>query len=306
MSFRSFFNRYRLIGPIRRFQGRGVMLAGLAGLCVLITWSTMSEVRTISIQATTLGGGLTFQGQLNDWAFEKATVCRLLSQPDFRTIDSDSEDVCARSLYETETIEDTVIEWGSNSSIRFKGSKEGEFVIQTLDSNTPGLPEGTLIVISPSVWAGHGALTFQGIAQLGAEISSGSKDYLLEGSWEAHQSGFATSFLRDVTEVVKSGSFIRGATVDLVSDTSDVLSYGHITPVGTDEAGVKIALLSERGPVAIRVKLYGLSKPAVFRPDWIDTLSSSPMLIALAVLFSFLLASIQIVSIVPARRKNEQ
>ena len=282
------------------------MLAGLMGLCVVVTWSTMSNIRTISIQATTWGGEITFKGQLNDWVVEKGTICRLLLTPNFRAKQPDTSGPCSLSLYNREVVEDAVIDWSADTTIRFTRNGQGEFVVQTLAGNTAGLPEGSLIVIPADTWRGHGALTFQGVARLGGAIASGSKDYLIGGTWEAHQSGLATSFFRDVTEVVKSGSFKLGAAVDLVSETPDVLSYGHITPAPEDESGVGVALLSERGPVAVRIKHYGLSKAAVFRPDWIDTLSSSPMLVALAVLFSFLLAAIQIFSLVPTGRTRDR
>lgn len=288
----------------RKFRTRGLVLLSLAALCLIVAWSTMSGERTFSVVASTRGGELAFKGELNDWIFREVTICKIREKPDFRASPKDSAKRCADSIYEVHTYTDRIVEWRSETKIRFLVNGQGDLVLQTLTDATRDLPKGSLVIIPSHIWSGHGALTFQGTARLGGDIATGSRDYLIGGQWEARQSGFATSLFRNVTEVVKSGTLVRGSTVDIVGDGKEVLSYGHLTPGTSEYPGVEVALLTERGPLALRVSHYGLQQPAIFKPDWIDTISSSPMLVALAVLFSFIVAVIELLLAIPVSSKQ--
>lgn len=282
---------------------------GLIGVtCFTIVFVTVADKRTFSIVARSLGGEITFKGELNDWLIEQGSICKLRDLPDLRMPPAESASPCDPKVYTTTVVTDYALQWGDGSVVTWKRHASGALQFSLLAGTTDGMEPGSLLVISDIDWRNHGALAFQGVVRIGSTIATGSDDYLLEGSWQALQSGLAASLFRDVTDVVQSGSLSRGLAVDFHrlgspkdGDEETVISYGHLTPAEGDERGAIIALLTEHAPVSLRINYFGLREPALFRPDWIDTVSSSTMLVAFAVIFSLLIGILEIVNAIAIR-----
>lgn len=289
---------------VRAFRQRGMILMALVAMALLVIIGTVSGVRTFSIVASTMGGQITFRGESNNWVFSEATVCRLREVPDMARAEGPG-DVCSARFFDAKADRDVLLEWKDGTSVAFSRNGDGGFTVKTLSDQTEGLPKGSLVIVPASAWGGHWALGFQGIVRLGGALGTGSRDYLIDGEWEARQQGLAMSLLRNVTEVVKAGTLTRGSIVDVVrrqdgaDDWGEVVSYGHVTPASVEDPGVEVALLTERGPLALRVEYYGARQPSIFLPDWMDTVASSPVLVALAILLSFILVVIELFFAIP-------
>ena len=277
--------------------------------CLAIVFGTTARKRTLSVVATTLGGEITFDGQLNDWRFSDVFICRLRDDPDFRVIDTLQTSPCDSAMFSVQHLKDIVVRWNNHDQIQFSTYGPEGLKIRIVSDKVAGMPPGSLFLIPSTGWAEDGAFTFQGTVRLGGEMATGSTDYLLSGHWEALQTGIATSLIRDVTDVVKSGTLVRGSTVDFIKLDSktnmehDVISYGSLTPPGNSAAGIMVAVLTEKAPVALRINYYGLDKPAIFKPDWIDTITSNTMLVALVFLLSLIVGILELTRVV-FRRYN--
>ena len=274
-------------------------------ICLAIGFGTMARERTFSLVATTLGGEITFNGQQNDWQFSEVIRCTMRASPDFRISGEAREELCDNALFKVEHLSDIVVSWRDTERIQFRSHPSGGLQIRLDTDSRADMPPGSLLIIPQAAWADHGALAFQGAVQLGGEMATGSTDYLLSGHWEALQTGLATSLVRDITEVVKSGTLVRGSTVDFIKSEGNVISFGHLTPPDESATGIEVALLTERAPIALRVSYYGLQEPAIFKPDWIDTISSSTLLVALAALLSLIAGIVGLVLAVPGQQEQD-
>ncbi|SNT42160.1 hypothetical protein SAMN05421763_11714 [[Luteovulum] sphaeroides subsp. megalophilum] len=280
---------------LRLVTASAIVIAGLTGLILFLS---ASIERSYSIAARTLGGELTFKGQSNDWLLEKVDICKMRGPEDMRLPAAGDDRRCPETLYEVLPQAETVLHWPPDTRIGIRHEASGDLIFIVLSANVPDLPEGSLIVIPAEAWQTHGALAFQAEVRIGGLMATGSEDYLMEGRWEARQSGIAASLRANVAEVVGSGALSLGTTVELI-DTRDtaagIVSFGHVTPtVSRDERGFDIELLSERGSVALRVWHFGLQEPTIFRPDWMDVVSSSPILVALGPLVALVAGLVEL------------
>ncbi|TJZ88623.1 hypothetical protein FA743_19930 [Paracoccus gahaiensis] len=259
----------------------------------------MARERTFSLVARSLGGTIAFEGELNDWMIQSGVECRLRDSPDFRMLAARDVSLCDARIYEATTFAERIVAWRDGTEIAWRRAASGALQITVQNDATATIPSGTLIVVPDADWRGHGALAFQGIVGIGRTVSSGSDDYLLEGTWQALQSGMAVSIFRDVTDVVQSGTLTRGSAVDFrrdgaPQDDTAVTSFGHLTPTEDDQRGVIVTLLTQHAPVALRVNHFGLNAPTLFKPDWVDAISSSTMLFAIAVMLSLLIGILEL------------
>lgn len=291
-----------------KFWLRWFSLVLIGVICFTIVFVTVADKRTFSVVARSLGGEITFQGELNDWLIERGSICKLRDLPDLRIPPTEDASPCDPRIYTTTVVTDYALEWRDGTVVTWKRHASGALQFSMLEGTSEEMEPGSLLVISDIDWRNHGALAFQGVVRIGSTIATGSDDYLLEGSWQALQSGLAASLFRDVTDVVQSGSLSRGLAVDFHrlgspkdTDEETVISYGHLTPADGDEKGAIIALLTEHAPVSLRINYFGLREPALFRPDWIDTISSSTMLVAIAVIFSLLLGILELLNAIALR-----
>lgn len=280
---------------------RASIVLGIVLLSLITILATRASERTYHVEASTWGGTVTFHGMGNDWLISRGVVCTARSVPDLRDAGPRDASRCPASGFEApREINSEVVQWRQGTRIHFRRAPDGRLIIRTLNDGTETLPIGSRIVIPGSAWQGHGAFTFSGSVRIGGDMATGAQDYLIGGRWEARQMGLATSLFREITEVVQRGDFSRGASVQVVDDAGPVISYGHLTPAATDDPGLEVVALSERGRLSLEVQYFGLPKPSIFKPDWMDTISSSPMLIALAILLTIILAVVQLVIAVAA------
>ncbi|WP_306131949.1 hypothetical protein [Roseivivax marinus] len=244
---------------------------------------------------------MTFQGEANAWSIEDGLLCVASTTPDPRAqSDSNYQSACPEALFSSAIeIQNHTIEWRKDTTISFSREQSGDLRVIAEDSNTAELPVGSVIIIPAEAWASHGALVFRGVSSIGKDMGPGASDYLIEGTWEARQLGAATSFFRDTTEVVKRGTLIRGAHAQILdSEGNPVETFGHLTPLKSDEPGLGMVVLSEKGDQILSVGYYGLQDQSRFEPDWLDTVTSSPALIALAVFFGLLLTTLQLMLLI--------
>lgn len=291
----------------RLARSRVAILFGVVVTALLIVLVTVASERSYQIAAATWGGELNFRGHVNDWNVERATLCRARTNPDLRA--GDMAGPCPASRFHPpEALSDDVIRWAEGTRVHFRRMRDGQLILRTLNDGTERLPVDSLLVIPAEVWAGHGALTFTAEVRIGGDMGPGARDYLIGGTWEARQTGLATSVLRDVTEVVKQGHLSRGASVRVVKEDGDdpVVSYGHVSPAAKDDPGVEIVALSERGRLTLEAQYFGLTGPSRFTPDWIDTISSSPMLVALPILLTFILTVVELIAAVLSFGRNRE
>ncbi len=289
---------------MRHIWARFFIVIAIAVICLAIVFGTMARKRTFSMVATTLGGEIMFNGQQNDWHFSEVIQCSLRANPDFRATDKPQASPCDGAMFNVQYLSDKVVPWKNSDQIEFSSNSSNGLQIRVKSDTVPGMPPGSLFIIPQTAWADHGAFAFQGTVQLGGKMATGSRGYLLSGHWEALQTGMATSLVRDITDVVKSGTLVRGSTVDFIKPGGDVITYGHLTPPDASTAGIEVAVLTEKAPIALRVSYYGLHEPAIFKPDWIDTISSSTMLVALVVLLSLIAGIVELSLAISDRRKR--
>lgn len=270
---------------------RAANVGAILLLGLLIIAGTGASKWTYHVAASTWGGTITFRGEGNDWLISRGTRCAARAVPDLRAADPADDRPCPPARFEApQEIVSEVIEWREGTRIHFRRAPpDGRLVIRALDGGTAGFPADSQLVIPADVWQGHGALVFTGSVRIGGDMGTGAQDYLIGGQWEARQIGFLTSLVRDITEVVQKGELTRGASVQVVVGAEPVISYGHITPAGIGDPGLEVVALSERGRLSLQVAYFGLARPILFRPDWMDRILSSPVLIALTVLLTLIL-----------------
>lgn len=286
---------------------RTSIVIGIVLLGLITILATRANEWTYHVEASTWGGSLTFDGEGNDWLILQGTICPARAVPDLRNADPEDESSCPAARFEVpREIQSDVIHWREGTRIHFRRAQDGRLIIRTLNDSTDGLPTGSRLEIPSAVWQRHGALIFSGSVRIGGDMGTGAQDYLIGGRWEARQMGLATSLFREITEVVQRGDLSRGASVQVVGHADPAISYGHLTPAATDEPGLEVVSLSERGRLSLQVQYFGLSKPSLFRPDWMDTISSSPMLFALAILLTFILSVVQLVIAVAAGGRDNR
>lgn len=281
-----------------------VLLFSLTIFGLALVAGTTSADRTFSLKATSRGAYLIFMGNQNSWFFDLVTVCRPLEIPDFRTKDNADAQLCSKAAYSIEDASDTAIRWSDGDEIEVTLRRSGALQLRLVSSSQQNYPNDTLFVIPSEVWTESGALAFQAVLRVGGAMASGSRDYLVEASWQALQSGFWTSIFRDTTEVVKSGELLPGASVDFIAPKRVVTSFGHITPPSQAERAFQISALTERADISLRASYFGLEAPSVFKPDWIDEISSSTIIVSLAVMMSLIAAVIEVAGGLGARTEK--
>lgn len=258
--------------------------------------------RSFLIEARTTGTSIVFAGIGNAWNFPAATLCAPRAVPDLRRAEA-GEGPCGADLYVITALSDETLDWPDGASVDVHLDSDGAFVIELLHP-IGERPAGTLIVVAPEAWAIQGALTFRGTLSVGEVMASGARHFLLDGRWEARESGWAISLFRGVTEVVKQGALSLGAEASIIAGDGPAIMYGHLTPSGAG-AAMTVTAISQPGDTALRLVHFGFEKPSVIRPDWIDTALASPFLLALVALLGLLTSVTQVLrDLVFARRED--
>lgn len=270
-----------------------IVLACLS-LLVLMAVLVYEPKRSFLVEAETRSIELTFLPGANTWRFPDAVVCRPLPAPS-RVPDPD----CGLA---SEAVQpnggEWIMAWDADMRIRLTADDIGQIRLEVLSSIREDLPVGSTVRIGAPGTEDIGALTFAAAAVLGREMTTGSQSYLISGRWEAREESFVVSAFRSLTEIVKSGTLSLGTQVSILNDGTTAKSYGHVVPMTGPDSGLifHVSILSEAGDTALSVRHFGLDRPVIIEPDWMDVILSSPLILSIGVLLAMLAAVSQIVS----------
>ncbi|AFK56063.1 hypothetical protein TMO_b0055 (plasmid) [Tistrella mobilis KA081020-065] len=281
----------RYMAFLRRF------VSGFSVLVVVtvVFLATTANDRSFQIEAETLGAAITFEGDQNIWNFSAAILCLPRAIPDLRQLTTEAVDrdtACTEAFFELAERTDLSIHWHHGDEVAVSVDGEGRLEIEIRRRRETDVPEHAFLVIPADIWTRQGALTFVGSARIGGDMATGARDYLRAGRWDVRQTGIANSLFRDVTEVVKRGDFTLGSSVQVLNAGMPATLFGSITR--SAEAGIRLVALSERGEVELQVAYFGVGTPVILRPDWIDRIVSSSVLIALIGVMTFASSIFQI------------
>jgi hypothetical protein len=295
----------------------GVFLFFLCGLALLVALAFGAGAeRTLLIDARTNSVQVEFKGDSNAWPVDGALVCTPLARPDLRADRGDA--VCDARLFGAPTPGVGFVTWGDGGSADISMDKTGtELVIRVLRSSSHVAE--TRILVPLAEWRRVGAFGWIGHVTVGRQATSGEAGLLVQGTFEARE---VLSFLPEslrTTEVVKTGVMRSGEKVSLVArqdcpwwstrprgepesatcreGTGDqqgsgtvhlpVTAFGHVTldsGAADDGAvnGFRVVALTAPGKTALSIAFAGADRPVLIRPNWIDRLTTSPVVSALA------------------------
>jgi len=285
----------------------GASLLGLRKVLIVLACLSLLTIlalliyepkRSFLLEAQTRSIELTFLPGPNTWRFPEAVVCRPLQVPS-RIPDPD----CGLAFEAVhESAGEWIMAWDPDMRIRMIAGVGGYIRLEVLASSREDLPVGSAILINQADVPEIGALTFAASAALGREMTTGSQSYLLSGRWEAREEGFVIAGFRSITEVVKAGSLSLGTQVEILNNGFTARSYGHLVPIIGPENGIvfHVNILSEAGDTALSVRHFGLDRPVIIEPDWMDVTLSSPLILSIGVLLAMLAAASQILSDAPS------
>lgn len=277
---------------------RSASILGGLGLLALVVLLTFAADRSVLIEAETSGLRLSFSGEANAWRFDTASRCVLRASPQPRLASGQDAETapCSPVLFEIQSLTDHAINWRAGSVVDMVIDSAGALSIHLVERGQTDLPLDSYIIVPAAAWARHGALTFSGTLRLGEPIASGSRNYLHSGRWEMRQSGFATSLIRDIVEVVKRGEVTLGASVEIYSGARPATMFGSITPSHSANSAVdmRVTALSQKGPVELQLRYFGLQDPTILRPDWIDRVVSSSTLMGILAIMTFVATGYQL------------
>ena len=278
---------------MRRHRGRlsGSVLPVLALIFVTIFLALIvfGSSRSFLVEAQTDGVQISFGDGQNLWRLPNAILCVPLDAPSLKP-----DAVCGQASAPEGQAREWLLDWSDNAVINLHARDDGGLEVNIIEPGSSTLPERGMLILSKSAWRGAGALTFQASVTVGQDMQTGADKFLRDGRWEAREAGIVTSFFRSLTEVVKSGDLSTGSKVVVLSNGKPAKVYGHVIPAR--EGGLAVTMISEFGNTALSVRHFGLDDPVLIEPDWIDVAISSPLLLAMAVLFSVLASVSQILS----------
>jgi hypothetical protein len=281
-----------LLVPRPRARRLGVLLSlgFLASVVVLFLGLLLfGSSRSFLVEARTDGLRLSFAEEGNIWRLPDAVLCLPLDRP------ADVPDpVCGLAARPDGTRRERLADWSDGTVVDVTRSPDGGLRVAIVAAGPSTPPEGAAFLLPAGAWRGAGALTFRGAVTIGQDMRTGARHFLREGRWEARESGPVTSMLRSVTEVVKAGTLATGSAVTVVIDGEPARVYGHLRP---DDGAIGVTMISQLGDTALSIRHFGLSGPSLIRPDWIDVAITSPLLLALAALFSGVAAVGQVVTL---------
>ncbi len=263
-----------------------------------------TATRTYLIEARTLGATVTFEGDTNAWQLDGAMLCTERSAPDLRDTTSG---ICPPAIFETSAPETRILDWPPDSRVALRLQPDDSLLIESLSGTAPAMPVGALLVVPKAQWQRHGALVVNGAIRFGGDMGSGAQDFLETGTWDARQTSLAAAYFRPTLEVVKSGNLTRGASAEIWRANGPATMFGHITPSFEGSApGLIMSFLSEAGRVEMRVRYYGLDGYAVIRPDLLDTIRTSPILLAAIAVLTVLATVKDLLSLAGPKRKENR
>ena len=271
-----------------RAAGRPWILASLLVLLALLALAAAGSDRSFLLEARTNGLSIRFDSAGTAWRLPATQRCVPVEIPD-----PSRTGPCGPAAAPDGAASEWAVAWPEGTQVDLTRRPEGALEVRVVSGGGAGDPAGTVFVLPARAWPEAGALAFSGAVTLGDDMRTGLRRYLLAGRWEAREAGPVTSLLRGVTEVVKTGELATGAKVSVLRGDAPARVYGYVTP-GPD--ALAVTMISEAGDTALSVWHYGLEAPVVLRPDWVDVAVSSPLLIAVATIFTILVSLGQVLT----------
>lgn len=261
--------------------------------------SGVGSDRTIVIEAESRWASIEFRGDTEAWPIGSAIIChprpqRNLSLPR-------GEGPCDARLFEETDSETGFVEWGRGGKVEISVTNSGGLLVRIVTARSH--PDGTQILLERPEWERVGALSWFGYVTVGKSAESGELGVLLSGQFEMRELVWWFGSEGRGTEVVKSGSLRQGETVSMVemrkseanTGPEPIPSFGHIFPSKQNDA-FRLVGLSSVGHPALSIGFHGAEKPAIIKPNWIDRVTTSPMLAALISVFAVLISVTSLVS----------
>ena len=279
-------------GQMRKTSLAVSIICVTMGLLIALASGVGSD-RTLIIEAETRWVGIEFSGDTDAWPIGEAYICT--ARPERALSLARGDGPCDERLFEITQSQSGFVEWGRGGATEVTSGVDGGLIIRVIRSNSH--PDGTLILVDREIWRTIGALSWFGYVTVGKTAESGERGLLLSGQFEIRElfKWFWPS-LRG-TEVVKSGVLRQGEAVSLIdagrpqreASQTTMQSFGHIYFADSNDA-FRVVGLTSVGKPALSIRFLGADKPAVIRPNWIDRVTSSPMLAALITIFAILIS----------------
>ncbi|QPM90830.1 hypothetical protein [Pseudooceanicola algae] len=275
-------------------------IAGLivVSFCIAVIWG--SWTRTFLVEARTFGAILALRGDTNTWELENAVLCEAKA-PDPT---AKPNEYCPSVIFTVSESGPRILDWPPGAVVSVRLRPDNSLQVEAISGAAPVLDDGDRLVIPSETWMRHGVLAVNGAIIFGGNIASGARDYLLSGHWEARQESLASSLFRPTMETVKQGKLSRGASIEIWRSgwlwgqrgkAVQATVFGHITPsFNQDEPGLIISVLSEAARLELHLAYYGLENPAVIRPDMLDTIMTSPVILAAAAILGVLVLALDL------------
>lgn len=276
--------------------------------------------RTILVDARTRMVSVDFIGESNAWPIGGAAICVPRAAPDPTA--SRGNGPCDLRLFDEPTIATGFLDWGPNGRAEASLDASDGLVVRVLCSAT--YPSGTRVILPLDVLRNHGAFGWIGNIVLGQRARSGETGLLIGGTYEARELlRFLPRSLR-TTEVTSTGPLRSGEAVHLVrrgegvvnershqqpsendscaqSSTANkdlafpsgyhpIVTYGHLVLENDDDQSFRVEALTAPGDTGLMIDFVGVSQPALVRPNWIDRMTSSPIVTAVATMLAVAVA----------------
>lgn len=296
---------------IRQWAGRlGGLLVANSGMRLFLTILIASPIlvilvdalfpnRSFVIAAETHSLKIEFGGGDNAWLLPNARVCAPSPNADPKAPVGGCP---AGYLPVRDSGDDRSVEWTSGTVVNLRVGLDGDLEITITNGGTAQLTEDMAIYVNAADWQDFGAYTFRGVIQIGEDMATGGSGYLVGGRWEARDAGVLTSWLRGVTAVVKSGEFVTGAAVTILDNATPAQVFGHFRPSSSGRS-MDLTAVTQNGRIMLSERHFGVSGPTLIKPDIVDVLVSSPVVIAATVLVSILAKISQVLLQGRAQRK---
>jgi len=280
------------LDQVRKLSLAFLVIGVTMGFLIALASGVGSD-RTLIIEAETRWAGIKFGGDTEAWPIDTSPVCLTRPQRDLTIPRGDGP--CDARLFDISQSQSGFIEWGRDGEADVTVGRDGGLIIRVIRSQT--YPEGTLVMVDREMWQAIGALSWFGYITVGKTAESGERGLLLSGQFEIRE--LFRWFWPSIrgTEVVKSGFLRQGEAIALI-DTSrasrqpaqiSMQSFGHIFFADRADA-FRVVGLTSVGRPALSIRFLGADKPTIIRPNWIDRVTSSPMLAALITIFAVLIS----------------
>lgn len=255
--------------------------------------------RSFVVDAVVTEAAIEFVGDRNAWRLEQAILCTPKSGAALRRLVADAASRCGVA-FDDAGVAPGIINWPAGSKAKLRMIPGGPLEIEATAMPGRGagaFAEGAVLLLDADSWRATGALTFTGKATFGGAMGANQKGYLVAGRYEIREKGGLTRLVSDLSRPVKSGTLTKGDQVTIVSadDANDIaVSYGHVTLVHDPKPGFHMVAISAPRKDVMHINTYASSQAIRVRPNWIDSLGSDPLVLALVVLAAVVANLIQL------------